>query len=423
MGLNFLENLGFNEAPQPLASLSELSNVAQTDDGKSEADKLKQTDDGNQEGNNQPVNTDSGLLSFDGAQPNTEDTKTPTPDDKTKNQPGKTSDKKYVSLLKELNEKIGIFEEFKEEDFEDNLDTIIEYLEEWSDTTAESKLDTHIKSNLNPEVQRYLDLIDTGVSREDAAEIMKDYKSLASITPEKITEDTQTAKDVYAQYLRNTTTFSSDKIKKEVERIEKLGTIEEEAKEILPELIKIVENKEKQAVYNAQRQQEMARIREEKEAKAVQEFLNSTNEIGGIKLSKRAKDKWLKEYSTVRTPDGNLVPPIVQTRAQNPNEFDALLRFYNSIGLFNYDGRSKTYKPDFEALKSLGMKESVQKFSDSVASENARSKAGGQSPESIDLTPDKKEMVDRMKEWSKAYKASKDNNPYNIIAGDESNSY
>jgi hypothetical protein len=66
---------------------------------------------------------------------------------------------------------------------------------------------------------------------------------------------------------------------------------------------------------------------------ALQDYINSTEEVGGIKLSK-LKDNWMKEYQLVDTEDGSKVNPVFQNRANNPQEFDALFRLYNSLGLF-----------------------------------------------------------------------------------------
>src|SRR5687768_13746893 len=421
MGLNFLENLGFNEAPTPLSSLSELN-----DTGKSQEEQLKQTDDDTQITEGQP--TRDALPSINALEDTTstsESAEDATKTDKSKESKN-TSDKKYISFLKELNEKLGITEDFKEEDYEDSIDTIIDYLEEWSDTTAESKLDTHIKTNLNPELQKYLDLIDSGVDAETSVSIISDIKALAKVTPEKIEEDIEVAKSVYTQYLKNTTTFSAEKIRKEVDRIEKLGTIEEEAKEVLPDLVKLVQTKEQQALLNAQQIEKQKELKRQKDAQAIQEYLTSTEEIGGIKLNKKLKDNWMKEYNNIRTSNGDTAQPIAVTREQDPNQFDALLRFYHSIGLFKFDGRSKQFKPDFSALESLGVKKAVNKFQESVESEAAKAKKGGLSPDSIELTPDKQEHLSRAKEVADYFKKIKEASNlemYNIDASKETSNY
>jgi hypothetical protein len=91
------------------------------------------------------------------------------------------------------------------------------------------------------------------------------------------------------------------------------------------------------------------------------------------------------------------VQPVQAARLNNPSEFDALMRLYNTLGLFKYDARKKSFSPDFSALKALGAKETISEFEKAVASssERARQKGGA----AIQYDDDSKQNeIDKWKE-------------------------
>ena len=70
--------------------------------------------------------------------------------------------------LKALYEKEGL--EFIEEEFDGTIESYLSLQEDLSDRKAQVKLDSHIQNNLNPLNKKFIELVDSGVPVEDAAD-------------------------------------------------------------------------------------------------------------------------------------------------------------------------------------------------------------------------------------------------------------
>jgi hypothetical protein len=320
-----------------------------------------------------------------------------------------TSD--YLTIIKGLQDKTGELEDFDEESFKGDPEEVIELLETLIYKNAENLLNDHIKDNLPSDYQKFVELTDAGISDEDAASVVKGLKSISGITPDKLDESEDLARQTYTQYLKLTSSWTDTKIKKEVDRLADLGTITEEAKESLPELVQIINNREAYFKAEAKKKEDQDRVNEVAQAKQLKDYLETTDEIAGIKLNKKMKDNWMKQYSPVKTPSGQVTTTLGLKQSYNPQEFGALVNFYDSIGLFKYDARSKKFTPDFSVLKSLGTKETIQKFSEAVENEKLKSQTkGGTNPEVDELKNE--DVMARFKEIQDAWTKNKSNTPY-----------
>lgn len=267
-----------------------------------------------------------------------------------------------------------------------------------------SERDTQIEDYKNhfltPLQKRFADLVEQGVTPEDAGNLMVSLKTIEGITEETLFEDKSKAKAVFKEYLKKTTKFSEAKINKEIELKDELGTLEEDAKEILDELSTILKSEEEDLIRAKQEEENKKILNSQTKAKELQDYLESVENIGGFQLNKTLKEKWKKEYGFVEvdTPQGKMkVQPVQAARLHNPTEFDALMRLYNTMGLFKYDARKKTYSPDFSALKALGAKETISEFEKAVTSEGYKRKLVGGA--SMEASEDSKEFeVNKWKE-------------------------
>lgn len=368
--MDFLQGLQINEVT-PLMSITDVEKAGQSFSNKENEDKENLSE---LEKTKELENTNSG-----GLMPITGLVETINEEEVRKKEIEKTTPtSEYLALLKEIQEKTGELEDFTPDEFKGDKDEFIEILESIVYKNAEEKANEYIKENLPADYQKYLELVDSGVSEQDSADLIKNLKSISNITSEKLDESEDLAKSTYAQYLKLTSSWNDNKIKKEVERLTELGTIIEEAKESLPELTQIITNRETYLKAEAKKAEEAERIKKEKEIKQTKEFLENTEEIAGIKFNKKMKDNWIKQYTPVKTPDGQLTTPLGLKQSYNPQEFLALVNFYDSIGLFKYDNKSKKFNPDFSFLKSLGTKEAVNQLSSALTAEKnkAISKTG-----------------------------------------------
>ena len=313
------------------------------------------------------VTSDEGLISFDDLmQPNTEEQ----PSTEKKEAKAPVENNVLATTLKALYEKEGL--EFNEEEFDGTIESYLTLQEDLSDRKAQVKLDSHIQNNLNPLNKKFIELVDNGVSVEDAADLMKSLKTISQINKDDISSDLELAEKIQKEYLRNTTNFSPEKIEKEIKKSKEAGVLMEEAESNYDELVEVVSN------YEAQLKQEVVKNTQAQQAKAqkqlqdLQDFIDSTEEIGGIKLSKKLKESWTKEYQTVEA-GGQKVNPIFATRQKDEAKFDALLRFYHTIGLFKYDTRKKDFIPDLSVLKNVGKADVIKELEAAISNNNQKS--------------------------------------------------
>jgi hypothetical protein len=263
-----------------------------------------------------------------------------------------------------------------------------EIIAELYTSERDEQIEQYKNNFLNPLQKKFTDLVEKGVTPEDAGNLVISYKALDGVSEESLYEDKEKAKAVVKEYLKKTTKFSEAKINKEIELKDELGTLEDDAKEFLPELKTILKEDEDNLI-KAKQEEELYRVNEQKaKARELQDYLNNVENIGGFTLNKTLKEKWKREYALVEieTPQGKVaVQPVQAARMNNPTEFDALMRLYNTLGLFKFDNRKKTFTPDFSALKSLGAKETISEFEKALETEGVRKKyKGGASLETED---------------------------------------
>lgn len=408
MDLDFLANLSLNEKPvAPLLSMDEMDALGGSHEEEEEEEgkaPVSQTDNSGL----LPFNNDEEIEEEDSSEGSPSKTE---PKEKTKT----ISAKKYAAIIKALEEKSGQkFEDFNEEEFDDTPEAFLDLLDNWTLKKASGMLDDHIKENLTPLQQKYVELVDQGVHESTAADIVKNIKAISEVTPDRLDESEDLSKQVYAQFLRLTTAFSDSKIKKEVDRLDELGTIQEEAKDVLPDVVNMIKAREKQELDSVKQREEFQRIQTQKQMAALQDYINSTEEVGGIKLSKKLKDNWMKEYQLVDTEDGSKVNPVFQNRANNPQEFDALFRLYNALGLFKWDGRSKRYAPDFSAIKSLGKRDALSDLDKAISAERTKSLNNSGFAMESENNPDKDVMLERLKEIGNYNKSKESTSTFNF---------
>jgi hypothetical protein len=401
MALDFLNSLKVEE--QPLMSISEMGNA-------STQEHQEQPDEGNAD--EPKVITDtadsSGLLPIsnmvnqdDEPEPNNKAQRADKPEP---NSAASSSSKKYAAIIKALHEKTGAFEGFNEEEFEDTPESFLEYLDGYATKNAENLANSYINHNLTPLQQKFVSLVEDGLSEENAAEIVKGYKLSDNITEDILIEDPDKAKKLYAEYLRFTTAFSEDRIKKEIQEKEDAGTLIDKALDIIPEFKGLLAEQEeeykKEVKQTIQQQQQF----QQRLAEDLNNYLQATEEIGGIKLNKTLKNKWINEYGLVEV-NGKKVNPVLATREADPNKFDALLRLYHAMGLFKYDAKKQDFVPDFSVIKTTSKNETITNLQKAVEFENEKRRTSSYgSNDTYDFDVEKEDHKKRWAELAKKLK-------------------
>jgi hypothetical protein len=274
-----------------------------------------------------------------------------------------------IKVLKSvLDEETGLMADVGEDEITDPkafTQKLIEKLE----TKAENMVDDYIKNNLSQTQQLFNELVEGGVSVENAASISKLHKEINGLNSDAIltAEDDSVAERVAKTYYRLKTNMSDEEIDSEIKLKVQSGTIRDFASKNLSkvsqDLNTIIDNektKADKAILDNQTKMRQAN-------ESLQNFMKA-KEIGEVKITKEVRDRWTKEFQK----DNEGVTPLDRTVKTNPVKFNALLRLYHSMGLFNIDNTTGEFTPDFALIKSLAGKDTNKQFEAAVNKANMR---------------------------------------------------
>jgi hypothetical protein len=262
--------------------------------------------------------------------------------------------------LPELKEAIS-----KLETAEDKIAYLKEKLDEKITGFAEQTVQETTSKVLTPLQNKFKQLVETGVSEKESADIVLTYKNLSEITKDQVEENPAIAKKIYTNHLKLSTTFSDEKIKKMVDGAETLGTLTETAMESFDELKDVLKQKETKAVEVAKKQKEEQELAVQNSAKEFNDYLENLTDLGGIKLTNKMKTNLIKSF----TPS-NGVDPIQELSSYNKREFNTLVRFIAS-NLVTYNKKTNTYQLDFTPVQAVVEKKAVDAVRKDIAQERA----------------------------------------------------
>jgi hypothetical protein len=268
----------------------------------------------------------------------------------------------YTSLAATLKE-WDIIEEFTEEEFDGSLDSLKELMNKKSEAYHQKKLD-ELAKNLNPIERQKLGLAAEGLQADDLQEALEELEQLKSIDAVEIESNLDLAKSLYRERLIRSG-FSKEKADRYVKMAEDANTLTEEAfdsKEFLEaDAQKTVDSKKTEAAAKKEEAKARQLEREEKIKKAVfdpEEF------IPGVKVNSKLKEKIYESINkqVATTPDGRPLNSIGALSMSNPAEFQALLHYYKTLGLFNQNDKGQ-FTPDLSALQKAVSTKVVEKIS------------------------------------------------------------
>ena len=116
----------------------------------------------------------------------------------------------------------------------------------------------------------------------------------------------------------------------------------------------------------------------ETQTKAFENLLNNIDSresfIDGLNLNKVSKDKLKNNIlnPVYRDPQsGKELNSLMYKQQRNPVEFEMLINYYDTLGLFNLD-REGRFKPDITKLKTIAKTTAINELDKIIASEDRR---------------------------------------------------
>jgi hypothetical protein len=277
----------------------------------------------------------------------------------------------YSALVKELvnNGIVELPEDFKVESSED----LVELFDKTLNSKVHNTIDT-FKGSFSGAKKMFLEIEDYFDDEIIAMRVAKDLDYYDRITPAVINSNSSVQKDLVSRYLRMKG-MNKAEIDEALKEADALAKLEDKALQAFPQLKEaanqFIEGKKQEAAIRAQRIEQQNEEFFNGMLKAVDD---AEELVPGIALTKRHKDAIKKNMVEVVYEDPNTGQKLTELgykQYSNPEGFERLIQFYNTLGLFNLTDDGK-FKPDMGKLVKLTEKQ-VKKGLDELIREQQQS--------------------------------------------------
>ena len=252
------------------------------------------------------------------------------------------------------------------------------------------------KKNLDPTKKRFLEIEDAFNETDAAIQMAQRLEFFENLSTEAVAEDENLQKNIYYEYLKEKG-FSDAEAAEAIEDASAVDKLQDKALKAIPAL----KNNAEAYVENS-RQQKQAEMRQQKQAneEAFNRLINTIEEkeefVPGLKMNKIAKDKLKANItsSVYQDDKGNKYTSLMYKQMRNPAEFEMLINYYDTLGLFNLDSSGK-FRPDISKIKNVAKTKAVSELDKVLAKENSKGIGQGNSMASSDKTKSALDLLER----------------------------
>lgn len=281
----------------------------------------------------------------------------------------------YKALMKEL-VTAGILTAAEVEQLDElpgTLDTIKDLMTKTVETNFKTK-EERWKQSLPSEKKRFLEIEDAFDETDQAILMAQRLEFFENVNAEQIKNDVNLQKQIYFEQLKSKN-FSDEDALEAIADAAAVNKLQDKAFKAIPEL-----KAQANYVIEQGRSAKEAKTKAEQEAQAkmfdslVANIDSRDAFIDGLNLNKVAKDK-LKQnimspvYRDPKT--GAELNSLMYKQQRNPVEFEMLINYYDTIGLFNLDKEGK-FKPDITKLKTVAKTAAINELDKVIAAEEQR---------------------------------------------------
>jgi hypothetical protein len=307
------------------------------------------------------------------------------------------SDVVYKALIKEL-VKGGVItaEEAELDELPGSFDTIKDLLAKTIDKTVEEKQEGW-KKGLSPAKKRFLEIEDAFDETDQAILMAQRLEFFENTSVEQVKENVDLQKQIYYEQLvaKN---FSHEDAIEAIDDALAVNKLEEKALKAIPEL-----KSQSEAIVREAKDAKETKSKAELEAqtKAFESLLSNVDSrdafIDGLTLNKVAKDKLKANIiNPVHTDPktGKEYNSLMYKQHRNPAEFEMLINYYDTLGLFNIDKEGK-FKPDITKIKAVAKTAAINELDKVIATEEQRGVGRNTSMETSKKTEGILSMLER----------------------------
>ena len=346
-----------------IMSPEELNAVVESDENSEEGEK-ETTPDDKSEGLFKPVESEKGEGAYEDTK-NQTDSKTATSNER--------SEEIYKGLIKELVESniITAAEADKLDELEGSLDTIKDLMNKTVQTNFKAA-EEQWKENMPAAKKRFLEIEDAFDETDQAIMMAQRLEFFDQVDEEKIKSDVKLQQEIYYDLLKSKN-FTDDQAVEAIQDAMAVKNLESKALKAVPEL-----RNQANAVVTQAKEYKAARSKQQvdEQNKAFEALINNIDSrqsfVDGISLNKISKEKIKQNilnpvYTDKKT--GREYNSLMYKQTRNPGEFEMLINYYDTLGLFNLDKEGK-FKPDISKLKQVAKTKAINDLDKIIAKED-----------------------------------------------------
>jgi hypothetical protein len=281
----------------------------------------------------------------------------------------------YKALMKELVTAgvLTVEEVEKLDELPGTLDTIKELVSKTVETGVKQTQENW-KRNLDPTKKRFLEIEDAFDATDQAILMAQRLEFFDTVDAEAVKSDVNLQKQIYYELLKSKN-FSDQDAVEAINDAEQMNKLQEKSLKAIPEL-----RQQANQVVESARLEKETKTKAEQEAQTkmfdslVQNIESRNAFIDGLNLNKVAKDKLKANIMNPVHKDpetGVEYNSLMYKQKRNPVEFEMLINYYDTIGLFNLDKEGK-FKPDISKLKTVAKTAAINELDKVIAAEEQR---------------------------------------------------
>ena len=295
----------------------------------------------------------------------------------------------YKALMKELVTAgvLTVEEVEKLDELPGTLDTIKELVSKTVETGVKQTQENW-KRNLDPTKKRFLEIEDAFDATDQAILMAQRLEFFDTVDAEAVKSDVNLQKQIYYELLKSKN-FSDQDAVEAINDAEQMNKLQEKSLKAIPEL-----RQQANQVVESARLEKETKTKAEQEAQTkmfdslVQNIESRDAFIDGLNLNKVAKDKLKANIMNPVHKDpetGVEYNSLMYKQKRNPVEFEMLINYYDTIGLFNLDKEGK-FKPDISKLKTVAKTAAINELDKVIAAEEQRGVGSNTSVETSQKT-------------------------------------
>jgi hypothetical protein len=286
-----------------------------------------------------------------------------------------SNEKVYKALMKELvNDGILTLAEVEElENLPGNKESLQKLIVDTAETKLKQKEDNW-KRSFSGAKKRFLEIEDAYDDADKAIIASQRLEFFDGINDTKLSEDINLQKNIYFESLI-VKGMSKEEAVEALQDAEAIGKLDVKAKAALSYLkIKETEDVEKERTNRTVQQEKETKTQTEMFDKLVASIESKESFVDGLSLTKLQKDKIKANITTpvYKDDQGKEFTSLMYKQHKNPAEFEMLINYYDTLGLFNI-AKDGSLKPDISKLKAVAKTQAVTELDRVIAESSNRS--------------------------------------------------